>query len=74
MFVRDNAAEPAISGRASPIIFAPKSDGSMRFCVDYQLLNAGTVRDSYPIPEIDKCIDRLGLAKMFSIFDANSGY
>ncbi len=46
----------------------------VRFCVDYRKLNAITVRDTYPIPHMDECIDSLGSAKMFSTFDCNSGY
>ena len=59
---------------ASPIVFVPKADGTLRFCVDYRRLNAMTVRDSYPIPRMDECIDSLGDARVFSTLDANSGY
>jgi hypothetical protein len=37
-------------------------------------LNAITVRDSYPLPRMDECIDSLGDAKMFTTLDCNSGY
>ena len=66
--------EPAKTEWAAPIVFAPKKDGSLRFCVDYRRLNAETVRDSYPIPRMDECIDSLGDAQLFSTLDANSGY
>lgn len=59
---------------AAPIVFAPKKDGIMRFCVDYRRLNAIAQRDSYPIPRIDECIDSLGESTVFSTLDANSGY
>ena len=65
---------PSSSEWASPIVYAPKADGSLRFCVDYRRLNAITVRDAYPIPRMDECIDSLGHAKVFSTLDANSGY
>lgn len=66
--------EPAKTEWASPIVFAPKKDGQLRFCIDYRRLNALTIRDSYPIPRMDECIDSLGEATIFTTFDCNSGY
>ena len=66
--------EPATSEWASPIVLVAKPDGSTRFCVDYRRLNAITVRDSYPLPRMDECIDSLGDAKIFTTLDCNSGY
>ena len=65
---------PVQSEWASPVVIVPKSDGSLRFCVDYRKLNAMTVRDTYPLPRMDECIDSLGDAKIFSTLDCNSGY
>ena len=66
--------EPASSEWASPIVLVPKSDGSLRFCVDYRRLNAITVPDTYPLPRMDECIDSLGDAAVFTTLDCNSGY
>jgi len=52
----------------------PKPDGSPRFCVDYRRLNDVTVKDTYPLPRMDNCIDFLGEASVCSMLDSNSGY
>jgi len=39
---------------------------SIRFCVDYRKLNALTVRDVFPIPRTDDCLDSLGGARYFT--------
>jgi len=52
----------------------PKPDGSVRFCIDYRKLNLMTVKDAYPIPRMDECIDSLGDARVFSTLDCNAGY
>ena len=65
---------PSNAEWASPIILVPKPDGSLRLCVDYRKLNSITLRDSYPLPRMDECIDSLGSATLFSTLDCNSGY
>ena len=66
--------EPASTEWASPVVLVPKPDGTMRFCVDYRKLNEMTIRDTYPLPRMDECIDSLGNARIFSTLDCNCGY
>lgn len=72
--LKKGVIEPATTPWASPVVLAPKKDGTYRFCVDYRRLNNITVRDSYPLPRMDDCIDSLGDAKYMSTLDCNSGY
>ena len=66
--------ERSTSEWVSPIVLAPKPDGTLLLCVDYRRLNAMTIPDTYPIPRMDDCIDSLGDAKIFTTLDANCGY
>eukprot|EP00171_Calliarthron_tuberculosum_P021901 IDg21901t1 len=66
--------ESAQSQWAAPIVLAPKADGTLRFCIDYRRLNALTVKDTYPLPRMDDCLDSLGTASHFTTLDCNSGY
>jgi hypothetical protein len=45
--LRKGFITPSKAPYASPILFAEKPDGSLRFCVDYRRLNALTKRDRY---------------------------
>ena len=66
--------EPTQSAWAYPVLLVPKPDGSLRFCVGYRRLNAVTIRESYPLPRMDECIDSLGDPNVFTTLDCNSGY
>ena len=72
--LRLGVIRPSQSEWASPVLLVPKPDGSKRFCVDYRRLNLMTIKDSYPLPRMDECLDSLGDAVFFSTFDANCGY
>lgn len=39
---------------ASLILFAPKKDGSLRFCFNYRKFNSAKVGYWYPIPRMDE--------------------
>jgi hypothetical protein len=52
--------EPAQSPWSSNVLLVRKRDRTMRFCVDYRKLKNLTVKDSYPLPRIDTCLEFLG--------------
>ena len=57
------------SPNGAPILFVPKKDGSLRFCIDYRWLNKKTVKNKYSLPLPEELFDRLGSAKVFSKID-----
>ena len=52
----------------------PKPDGSLRMCVDWRALNKQTIKDRYPLPNINDLLDRLRGAKIFSRLDLGQAY
>ncbi len=66
--------EPSTSPWASPVVLIRKKDNSLRYCIDYRRLNNVTIKDSYPIPRVDDCLETLGGSHYFSTLDCASGY
>ena len=59
----------------APVLFvAKKTPGEWRMCIDYRALNARTIKNAYPLPRIQECIDKLGNARHLSSLDLLSGY
>jgi hypothetical protein len=72
--LKHDIIEPAASPWCSNVVLIRKSDNSLRFCVDYRLVNACTYRDNFPLARIDTCLEALGGAKFYSTMDLRSGY
>lgn len=51
-----------------------KNNGELGLCVDYRLLNAITIKDKYPLPNIGEILDGLAGSVIYSTLDATSGY
>jgi hypothetical protein len=62
------------SPAASPILFAKKPGGGLRFCVDYRGLNAVTRKDRYPLPLIKETLRALTRAKWLTKLDIISAF
>ena len=65
---------PSDSLYGGPVLFVPKKDGGLRFCIDYRWLNKCTIRNRYPLPLPEEMLDRLGGARVLSKIDLKSGY
>ena len=62
------------SPNGSLVLFVPKKDGSLRFCIDYHWINKKMVKNRYSLPLPKELFDRLGNAKVFTKIDLRSGY
>ena len=66
--------EPSQSNWSSPCLLVPKPDQSYRMCTDFRKLNSVTKTDTFPIPRIDDCIDKVGKAKYVTKLDLLKGF
>ena len=73
--MQDNGEiEDSHSPWSSPLVIVPKKDGTLRICIDYRALNCVTVKDTYPLPRIDECLNSLAGALWYCTLDLASGY
>ena len=48
--------------------------GQVRYCIDYRDLNNVTIKDAFPLPNIEECLDVLEGKAFFNTLDMSSGY
>ena len=65
---------PSNSEWAAAPVLVRKKDGGVRWCIDYRNLNSLTVKDTYPLPLIEECLDTLGGNLFYSSCDMTSSY
>lgn len=73
-YVDQGWIRPSHSPWGSPILFVPKKNGKLRFCVDYRQLNNRTIKSKYPLPNIDNMMETLQGSEYFSKIDLSQGY
>src|SRR5258705_11056991 len=77
-FIEENLEKGYIvkskSPMASPLFFIGKKDGTARPCQDYRKLNDGTIKDAFPLPNIQDLLRDLQGAKFFTKLDVRWGY
>ena len=67
--LRTGRIKPSTSPMASPFFFIKKKNGQLRPVQDYRKLNAGTIKNKYPLPLIQELIDQTKQSKYFTKLD-----
>ena len=58
----------------SPVNLVLKPDGSLRVTINYKWLNQISVKNSYPLPNIEEILGHFSKAKYFTKIDCFSGF
>jgi hypothetical protein len=73
-YLETGVIRPSASPYGAAVLFAPKKNGTLRFCVDWRPLNAISTKNSAHPPDAADCIAQLSGASIFSTCDAAAGY
>lgn len=72
--MKQGICRPSKSNWASPLHMVKKPNGEWRPCGDYRRLNAKTIPDKYPIPQLHDFAHKLNRAKIFNTIDLTRAY
>ena len=59
---------------ASPVYLLRKKDGSLGWTIDLRSPNKCTVKDCFPLPKMEQCLDNLRGNQYFSTLNLALGY
>ena len=65
---------PSQSAWCNAVALVRKKASGLHFCINFQCLNAGTKKDSYPLPRIQEALESLVGVGHFSCLDLKSGF
>ena len=72
--IKSSRVRTSASPWGAPVLFAKKKDGGLRMCIDYRALNKLTIKNKYPLPRLEDCLDKLYNAKFITTLDLASGF
>lgn len=59
--LRNQMIQPSVSPFAAELVLTPKSDNTLRYAVDFRILNSYCEADCMPLIRADDLLDRLGI-------------
>ncbi len=72
--LKNGKIRPSNSPFAHPIVLVSKPDNSVRICIDFRYVNAGTINDGYPMVRSDDLLRKIAPARYITTLDCTSGY
>ena len=58
----------------SNLVSVKKKTGEIRLCIDFRHLNRASLKDNYPLPKMDRILQRVAGSKRISLLHGFSGY
>ena len=68
------AIKSSNSAWCNAVVLVQKKDRGLRFCINFQRLNARTQKDAFPLPEIHDTINALSGSKYYTTIDLLSEF
>ena len=68
------AIRPSQSPWCNAVVLMRKTDGGLRFCIDFCWLNSQTKKDVYPLLRMQETMESMVGARFFSTMDLKSGF
>lgn len=65
---------PSVSPWGAPILFLKKKDGTLRLYIYYRKMSKFTMKNKYPLPQINNFFNQMRGTKLFSNIDLSSHY
>lgn len=72
--LQEGIIEKCESPWAAAYVVVKKKNGELRICIDFRKLNLVTKKSSYPLPNIEDCLEPLTGNTFFSQLDLASGF
>ena len=73
-WLKQGIIRPLQSPYASQVVIVHKKTGEICLCVDFRALNAVTICDSFPLPQIEEALQAVKAAVWFTSLDLAQGY
>lgn len=72
--LKDGIIKESTSPWSSRIVMVPKPGSSLHLCNDFRKLSEYFELDSYPMPQVDELVERLGRVWFILTLDLTKGY
>lgn len=73
-WLKQEVIEASTSPWSFPLVPVPKKNGKVRWCVDYRKLNQVTIKDTFPLPNIEDNLTRMANSRVYSAIDSAGAY